>query len=299
MKTQLEGRFKFQVTRPDGTSRVISDWSPNLILDAGLNRIGSGGFMGFCMVGGSSSAPSNGQTALITKYADTSDILTDSVGVELTSNYCYIRRTYRFAAGVAAGNLSEVGVGWTSTLCFSRALIVDMGGIPTTITVLSDEILDVTYEFRMYWPLSDGTAMLTVNELPYDIVSRASNVGDWHLAMLQWFVTNGSNDINSFYFNVDAYSGGVPADLGAITVGPSMSGSGSGPLSYGSAYVNNSYERSYVGYFIPTPVILPITAVKFTTVLGIYKLSIDPAIPKDNTNTFSVNVKCQWARRVI
>lgn len=299
MKTQLEGRFKFQVTRPDGTSRVISDWSPNLILDAGLNRIGSGGFLTHCMVGGSSAAPSVGQTTLVTKYADSSTILTDSVGLELASNYCYIRRTFRFAAGVAAGNLSEVGVGWTETLCFSRALIVDMGGTPTTITVLSDEILDVTYEFRMYWPLSDGSATLTVNGLSYSIVSRASNVGDWHLAMMTMFVGSGSNNINSFYFGVSAYTGGVPADLGGITVGPSMASSGSGTLSYGSAYVNNSYERSYVGYFIPTPVVLPITAVKFTTVLGIYKLSIDPAIPKDNTNTFSVNVKCQWARRVI
>lgn len=299
MKTQLEGRFKFQVTRPDGTSRVISDWSPNLILDSGLNRIGSGGFMTHCMVGGSSAAPSVGQTTLVTKYADSNTILSDSVGLELSSNYCYIRRTYRFAAGVAAGNLSEVGVGWSETLCFSRALIVDMAGIPSTITVLSDEILDVTYEFRMYWPLIDGIATLMIDEIPYSIVSRASNVGDWHLAMMALFVGSGSNSINSFYFGVNAYTGGVPADLGGITVGPSMAGSGSGTLSYGSAYVNNSYERSYVGYFIPTPVVLPITAVKFTTVLGIYKLSIDPAIPKDNTNTFYVNVKCQWARRVI
>ncbi len=299
MKTQLEGRFKFQVTRPDGTTRVLADWSPNLILDAGLNRIGTGGFMTHCMVGGSSAAPSNGQTSLITKYADTEGILGDSFGIELASNYCYIRRTYRFAAGVAAGNLSEVGVGWSTTLCFSRALIVDMAGIPTTITVLSDEILDVTYEFRMYWPLVDGSATLTVNSDSYNVVSRASNVGEWHLAVLQRFVGSGSNSISPIHFGVQAFTGGVPSDLGAITVGPGMTGMESGTLSFGASYVNNSYERGYVGTFPPTPVILPITAIKFTTVLGIYKLSIDPAIPKNNTNTFSISVKSQWARRVI
>ncbi len=298
MKIELSGRFKIEAIRPDGSKRVLADWFPNLILDAGLNRIGSGGFMSYCMVGGSSSAALVGQTALVTPVANTNDELTYSVGTELGPGYCYIRRTYRFAAGVAAGNLSEVGVGWTGSACFSRALIVDGGGTPTTITVLSDEILDVTYEFRRYWPAGDGTATLTVNAVDYDVVWRASSVGSWEVGMSS-FVANGSNDISTFLFGVRSYTGGIPANLGAITVDPGMTAGGDGSLGYGAAYVNNSYERNYVGSFSPAQMTSTITAVRVNAVCGNFKCSLDPAIPKDNTNTFSLSFKYTWARKVI
>lgn len=297
MKLELSGRFRIEATRPDGTRRVLAEWFPNLILDAGLNRIGSGGFMSHCMVGSSSTAALVGQTALVTPVASTDTILTESFGTELASNYCYARRTFRFAAGAAAGNLSEVGVGWTSSACFSRALIVDGLGDPTTITVLSDEILDVTYEFRQYWPTADGSASLTVNAVSYAVVSRAAKVGDWAASMHR-FVGNGSNDLSTFWFGVRAYLGGVPADLGGITLDPGMTFNGDGTLSYGAAYVNNSYERGYVASFSPS-VISPVTAVRAHTSMGIFKFSLNPAMPKDNTNTFSVNFKCTWARKTI
>lgn len=298
MKIELAGRFKIEATRPDGSKRVLADWFPNLILDAGLNRIGSGGFMSYCMVGGSSSAPLVGQTALVTPIASSNNELTYSVGTELGPGYCYIRRTFRFASGVAAGNLSEVGIGWTGGLCFSRALIVDGGGTPTTITVLGDEILDVTYEFRRYWPTGDGTATLTINAVNYDVVWRAATVGSWETGMLQ-FAANGSNDLNTFLFGVRSYTGGTPANLGAITVDPGMTGGGDGSLGYGAAYVNNSYERSYVGSFSPAQMTSTITAVRVNAVGGNFKCSLNPAIPKDNTNTFSLNFKYTWARKTI
>ena len=69
---------------------------------------------------------------------------------------------YHFAIGAAAGNLSELGVGWASsgTTLFSRALILDSGGTPTTITVLSDEYLYVTYEHRFYPSETDATGSI-------------------------------------------------------------------------------------------------------------------------------------------
>lgn len=297
MKIELSGRFKIEAIRPDGSKRVLAEWFPNLILDAGLNRIGSGGFMNRCMVGSSSTAPLVGQTTLVTPVASTDTVLGTSFGTELASNYCYARSTYRFGAGAAAGNLSEVGVGWSASACFSRALIVDGGGTPTSITVLSDEILDVTYEFRQYWPTGDGTATLSVNSVNYSVVSRACHVGDWAITMHR-FIGNGSNDLSTFYFGARSYRGGTPANLGGITLDPGMTDNGDGTLSYGASYVNNSYERGYVASFDPG-IVNPITAVRVYGSMGIFKLSIDPAMPKDNTNTFSVNVKYTWARKAI
>lgn len=297
MKLELSGRFRIEATRPDGTRRVLAEWFPNLILDAGLNRIGSGGFMSHCMVGSSSTAVLAGQTALVTPVASTTVSLGYAYGTELASNYCYVRATYRFNAGVAAGNLSEVGVGWSASACFSRALIVDGLGVPTTITVLGDEILDVTYEFRQYWPTVDGSASLTVNAVSYGVVSRAALVGTWSSTMFM-FISYGSNSVDTFHFGSRSYTGGAPANLGGITLDPGMTFSGAADIGYGAAYVNNSYEREYTTSFSPS-VVSPVTAVRIHTSLGIFKFSIDPAIPKDNTNTFSVNFKCTWARKII
>src|SRR5690606_31940294 len=48
----LCGRFKLEAERPDGQRRLLADWFPNLITNAGLNRIGtSSGWLTACAVG--------------------------------------------------------------------------------------------------------------------------------------------------------------------------------------------------------------------------------------------------------
>ena len=81
--------------------------------------------------------------------------------------YGYKIFTFRFNQGIAAGNISEIGVGWSGTTplqLFSRTLIKDINGDPTTITVLADETLDVIYELRLYAPETD----LIVSGLDYN-----------------------------------------------------------------------------------------------------------------------------------
>ncbi len=93
-----------------------------------------GDYMSTCMVGSGNAAPAETDTALQAR-ASTSNINVQSNNSNVSPRYGWRRRTFRFAAGAAAGNLSEVGVGWTTTAVFSRALILDGSGNPTTITV--------------------------------------------------------------------------------------------------------------------------------------------------------------------
>ena len=45
----VEGWYKFEAVRPDGTKRLLADWFPNLITDAGLERMaGNGDWMRYC-----------------------------------------------------------------------------------------------------------------------------------------------------------------------------------------------------------------------------------------------------------
>lgn len=125
----------------------------NLVLDAGLDRLSVGSAIGRVCVGSGNSTPVVTQTSLDAFIASTTTTQgSDAGGKQIITEpyYYWARRTYRFGEGVAAGNLSEIGLGWTNTNLFNRALIKDASGNPTTITVLADEFLDVVVELRFY-----------------------------------------------------------------------------------------------------------------------------------------------------
>lgn len=97
--------------------------------------------------------------------------------------YWYGQSSWQYGTGVAAGNLTEVGVypgdpGQSATPpfyaghLFSRALILDSNGNPTTITVLSDEILTVTWQLRFYLDLTDHAFTFNLNGTPITGVYR-------------------------------------------------------------------------------------------------------------------------------
>lgn len=182
----MSGYFKIEAFKCDstgkeivGSRRICADWFPNLILDQGLERIATNDAVqarSFVRVGTGSSTPNDSQTGLDNQIATSNSLQDSQGGVEISPDrYVWNRRRVRFGEGVAAGNLSEIGVGWTSSVSdtFSRALIVDSGGSPITITVLPDELLDVTYEFRVYIPLSDFNSTIELDGILYDVVGRA------------------------------------------------------------------------------------------------------------------------------
>jgi hypothetical protein len=300
MKFELAGRYRIQAVHKDtGAVRELAPWFDNLILDSGLNQMGTGSPFGYCMVGSGSTAPANAQTGLSTQVANTTNIIANTSGVEIGSGYAWQRRTYRFAAGVAAGNISEVGVGWSSLACFSRALVVDGGGTPTTITVLSDEYLDVTYELRTYWPATDVTATVTIDGSSYDTVARAAIVGNWSPLLLQAGLNMAV--VPTAYGVHAIFTGGTPGNLGDVTVDPGGSNMGQ-PTNSGTvgAYSNNSLQRNYQITADPFGgVVSPISAIRVITPLGYFKASFNPSIPKTNLNTVTINFRVSWARRVI
>lgn len=182
---RLRGFFKMEAVRTDGRRRLLADWFPNLITDAGLNLIGtSSTWLTYCRVGTGSTAPANGNTALASHLAETVTKQSNTPAAQGSAPY-YGSTTivYRFGQGVAAGNLAEVGisdqaVASSTDVLFSRALILDSSGDPTTITVLSDEFLDVTYQIRFYPPASDVTHTVNISGTDYTVIERASSVTD-------------------------------------------------------------------------------------------------------------------------
>lgn len=290
-ETQCAGWFKIEATRPDGTRRVLADWFPNLILDGGLDRMGANSdYLNWCQVGSGSTAPVATQTALVNRIAGTNTQQASVNGAQASAPYYGWRRlTYRFAQGVAAGNLSEVGVGWDSTgSLFSRALILDGGGSPTTITVLSDEVLDVTYELRRYPGTVDLTGTVVLNGVTHNWVSRAAGV------------TNSGLWTGTGQMALD-WAASFAGDIGTVTA---LNPSGTSELmsTTSLAYSSGSYARaatvsagldqSNLGGGIRSIVIS-----SNAWGAGRYQIQFDPAIPKDNTKVLSLTIQHSWARR--
>jgi len=144
--------------------------------------------------------------------------------------------------------LTEVGIGWNSTACFSRALITPDGVNPAAITVLLDETLDVIYEIRVYPNTADATGTITLAGQNYDFTCRPSRMGvasngfgDSALSGLTSAVAIGAAATTTL--------GWRTGTLGAVTGDPSGTDSaspsgGTQTPSVGS-YTNGAFQRQH------------------------------------------------------
>ena len=290
-ETQCAGWFKIEAIRPDGTRRVLADWFPNLILNGGLDRMGANDdYLSWCQVGSGSTAPVATQTALVNRIAGTNTQQANVNGAQASAPYYgWYRRTYRFAQGVAAGNLSEVGVGWGSTgSLFSRALILDGGGSPTTITVLSDEVLDVTYELRRYPGTVDLTGTVVLDGVTHTWVSRAAGVTDQ--ASWAGLGTMALDLAQSFNGNIGTVTALNPSGTYGLLSAT--------PLAYSSgSYVRAATVSAGLNVSNLSGGIRSIVIRSSTEGTSRYQIQFDPKIPKDNTKVLSLTIQHSWARR--
>lgn len=303
--TRAAGFFKIEAVRPDGRRRILADWFPNLIVNGGLDMMmaasaetGAGTFATACQVGTGNTAPATTQTALASYLAGTSTQQSSVTGFSAGSPYYgYARRVYRFAAGVAAGNLAEVGIARTTTTgnLLSRALILDGGGSPTTITVLGDEFLDVTYELRQYAPVDDVAFELTIGAVTHDVVARAARVttSPWNGAMQGLNQPIGLGGSGAFSTQT----------LGAVTSNPAgtIYGQDSGSYPTYGSYSAGTYYRDGVHSWGLNNGNAPggIGSICSPSGRGQFQFSLDPVIAKDNTKVLTLTVRLSIARYTI
>ena len=171
----MTGEFRCVVKKSDGSIKTDTGYQKNIILDKGLDFFGVGdgyNMMDYCVIGSGNSQPSYTQNELdaITAYA---------IGVDFSTKYDYDAskdgnlyktnkvRKYTFN-GLNNVNISEVGLAskFSSSIDYylcTRALIKDTKGVPTTITVLNGEVLEIYYKL---WQVFDTTDKVgTINLL--------------------------------------------------------------------------------------------------------------------------------------
>lgn len=293
---RIAGFYKIEaVDKFSGKRRVLADWFPNLITTNGANLLGANnGYFTTCCVGSGNTPPALTDTALQTLVGSTASTNSSSQSSSGGTPW-YGARTiqYNFPAGTATGNLTEVGVGVTTTNLFSRALILDGGGAPTTITVLASEALYVTYQVNQYAPTADSSGNVTIASVVYAYVIRAANAN----SATAWGIANADAP------GITGTSGAQVSNgsLGTVTGQPS------GTLSPASSVANNSYSTG--SFQLSGTATWGLTSgnvsggisaalfgfgAQFGT-RGQFQMSFSPVIPKDGSHILTLTVVNSWA----
>lgn len=283
------------------SSRIVADWFPNIITDVGLNAMGLSNLFDLvacCRVGSGTVPPSVTDTQLQTFIAGTGVLQTSSSAmVAGPPRYAYAQWTRRFAEGAAAGNISEVGmastVSNTTGILYSRALVVDGAGNPTTITILSDEVLDVSYQLRRYIPSTADVPYsgMIIAGVEYSGVRRPLSIDsadDW-----VGYANTGSAGGRA-YGSILVGNGG----LAAITA-TGLPGSTSSVYPSNLAYSNGSLYRDYTATFGLNQgnLVGGINAIHAMDAYGNYQWSVSPAIPKTASKVLTLTFRCgPWGR---
>ncbi len=318
LQTGVGGFYKIEAAKRyrsgremPGSRRVLADWWPNLITDFGLNYMGANsGYLNWIRVGTGSSTPSVNDTQLGNQVAGTNNDISSTFGGTSSSPF-YARRTrtHRFNEGQAAGNLSEVGVGpsQSGSDLYSRSLILDGSGNPTTIPVASDEFLDVTYEQRIYVPEVDIEGAVDIGGVMYDYIGRAAG------ANVRTSSTASSSTENAWYM----HDAGSPAgalriwghgrvftgDIGPINGEPSGTSVATSDTGAAAAYSNNSFQRGYhlnLGLLQGNIGGIRSLRMRFgwgCWQIGFYRQSNGDPIPKNDTNILTLSFYHSWGRR--
>lgn len=226
----------------------ITDTGLDLMADATSFAYGIGYYPNSCQVGSGNTAPADTDTVLVAPVASKgADDGADGSGtrsyVAGPPPYWKLVRTFTFGTGAAAGNLAEIGiycgqVGATRLFC--RELIRDGAGNPTTITVLSDEILVVTYELRFYLDTTDVAGTINIDGTDYNYTQRVMDIDS--VPRVQC-VLHQNSDSNTVV--ITAYSG----DIGATTTVPSGQLAGRG-ASFDAYTAGNRYVDVYTTFSI-------------------------------------------------
>lgn len=305
----ITGEFRCVVKRADGSTKVDTGYQKNLILDQGLDFFGGNNdydMMAYCVIGSGSSQPSYTQNKLdatVAGVSGTEASYKTDYNASLDGNLYKTNKVYKYSfTGLNNVNISELGLASTYSntstyyLC-TRALIKDSQGNPTTITILSGEILEIYYKLWKVTNITDVSGVMAVKDglggsVNYNYTVRAAYVG--------------SNINRSFTGEAFAnptkpafYTGG----LGQITGEPSdkIDNSLNPAVASTAYYTKGSYKRIYLVNAATDSSNGLIRTIVVGTKFGYWQIQVgdatnDQPLKKTSTQTFMLRVEFSWGR---
>ncbi len=288
---KVSAEYKMVVSDCRGKARVNTGWFTNLVTDSGLEALASSVSIKRaavrCYVGSGSTPPSVGDVSLVNPVANASSDGEWHTKVTEPEFYLQAEWRYTFPVGAAEGNLSEVGTSQSSgPPLFSRALIKDSAGSPTTITVLPNEILTVYYRLRVYPDMSDRVGVVNISGVNYNYTLRPARINyqNW---TTDKSASMGSGPLGGAGHNIQVSS----EPIASITDEPSgLTSAGSATL---NPYVSGSLERAFTYTIEPSRGNISggIRSIVFATSIGQYQVEVEPRIPKTQDDILTLTFK--------
>lgn len=304
--TSVAGQYRMEIRR-GGELIKDTDWFDNIITDIGLDRLATtSGALSYCRVGTGTSTPVAANQTLDAVVAVSPGGAWQSSVNEGSPLYRHTSTvSYTFTQGAVVGNISEVGVGWATTgnALFSRALIVDGNGNPTTITLTAIDQLTVYYRLMWTPALNDGAGSLTLGGTVYNYTIRPLAIGSFG----NQYMVDGSAfapyNVSAGASTTGQATYGSGASLAAITAtNPNGTQTGSGGTASAATYTNGTFYRDSTLSWAPsqgnaTGGIQLITVVFQYPYQGHkYQIYFNTPIPKTNTQTLTINMRISWGR---
>jgi hypothetical protein len=301
---KLMPQGEYFVERLSAADEVLETlgWFDNLILDSGLNWILSRDLgpdiLNECRIGTGNQAEDVSQTQLqsqtdVVLYTASGGSRVDTINAS-PPYYEEVTAVYLFPAFAVSRNISELGVGPSTggSALFTRALVKDPMGVPTSITVLVGEKLRVTYRCRLYYQMdSDVAGVVNISGVDYSYTGRMYYLGGTNSAQARgnwydgsgWRLMPGQASFPDYGRCVGQATGLAAANTDGY---PPRTGSFQGNLTSNdfsaSAYTPGSFTRDL-------SIVVPDTSNNFApginwvsllSPLGFYQYLFSPSIPK-------------------
>lgn len=275
---------------------------PNMILDQGLDRFGSVNanqlYRAF-WVGTGTTPPAPSDSSLVNGLPTSVSLASEGMTYGPAPDYWAAHEMVGTSTVGQFGNtnLTEIGVGHGSNaaLLFSRALILDSNGNPTSFPLLSDEQLRATYQLRVYPPLNDAIYEVDVSGMRTATVrALRAGGGGWGV---QSPTFGGSNASPLGTEATNFYQGGLSA-LTAISPQGSQVGSSSGGGITVNPYSSGSLKLGWRRSWGP----MDGNSSSFRThvcahVCAAFQVEYDPPIAKSNIQSLYLDYEFSWERR--
>ena len=308
----VKGFHKWElVHRFSGKRKLVQDFKPNILLTSGRNTMSTtNNWLSAVQVGTNNTTPVISNTGLLGYITGSTSLVSgqSSFGAQGTPTYYgWNQRTYRIDNPLIANeNIKEAGFGPSAAdddTLISRVLVVNDLGVPTVVTPLPDEMLDITYQMRYYPPLIDVTGQVTLDGILYDYIVRAAEVTNGGA----WGQNIGSQigQYSATTLDWAAYDG----DLGTLEQSPSgISAACDNANQSNMAYSNNSYEQQVLSTCGPTGWIpssdLGIRSIRIKTTAGWFQTQFNAVtggarIPKTIDKVMQMVWKLGWVEKVL
>lgn len=301
VKLGMEGWFILEAKRAGRTVRRREFPTHNLITNIGLDRIGSLSAAltyRYCHVGTGTTSPSptDSQLAVFLANLMSGNPSTERGNSGAPDYFSWRRFTWITAVGALGNNiLTEVGISGQNSngLLFSRDLIKDSAGNPSTFPISSDEQLAVTYELRLYPPQGDVEEQVQIGPDTYDTITRAANAGS-----TQWGVVSLGGTVNFDRMGAtgahSVYEGDI-RDFLNVPAGTAYGTSGGDVTA--TPYIDGTHYRDISARYGTSVGAVNVRSALFSTECCRFQVQYDPIIPKQANQSLILRQRVSWGRR--